>query len=298
MHDLDMGTQGLRVQLNVEQAAEIWLAQYSSPNTRLAYAADLRTFLGSLNDPSAALAATPTQLARYRREREAAGRSEATISRQFAALRAFYTTLCSLGVRSDNPLGTRGTAVGESSDTVVLTREEVARLYDAAMLDPRTGVLVHLLLGEGLRLGEVLEIDHDDVSGSAAAKRVRVRRHGRSLTFELGPGGSRSIARLQRASTAGSGPLLTGPDRGSAGPLRLTRYGADHLLKRAAERAHIERRVSANVLRRTHVSNAQRAGVHIEDIRHRMGHRDVRTTRRYLAPQRHALDEPSGEITE
>src|SRR5690606_6391963 len=128
--------------------------------------------------------------------------------------------------------GTRGAPAGGSSDTVVLTREEVARLYEAAALDPRTGVLVHLLLGEGLRLGEVLGLDHVDVSGSATSKQVRVRRHGRSLTFALGPEGSRSIARLQRASTAGDGPLLTGPDRGPSGPMRLTRYGADHLLKR------------------------------------------------------------------
>jgi hypothetical protein len=38
------------------------------------------------------------------------------------------------------------------------------------------------------------------------------------------------------------------------------------------------------VLRRTHVSIAQRDGVSLDDIRQTMGHRDVRTTRRYLDP--------------
>jgi integrase/recombinase XerC len=79
------------------------------------------------------------------------------------------------------------------------------------------------------------------------------------------------------------GPLFTGPSRGRAGAVRLTRFGVDHLLKQAAAAAGIRRAVSANVLRRTHVTTAQGAGVPIDDIRQRMGHRDVRTTRRYLA---------------
>jgi site-specific recombinase XerD len=78
--------------------------------------------------------------------------------------------------------------------------------------------------------------------------------------------------------------LFTGPSRGRAGAVRLTRFGADHLIKQAATSAGIERPVSANVLRRTHVTTAQRAGVPIDDIRHTMGHTDVRTTRRYLQP--------------
>ena len=78
------------------------------------------------------------------------------------------------------------------------------------------------------------------------------------------------------------GPLFIGPSRGRAGSTRLTRFGADHLIKQAATAAGIERPVSANVLRRTHVTTAQRAGVPIDDIRHTMGHIDVRTTRRYL----------------
>jgi integrase len=52
----------------------------------------------------------------------------------------------------------------------------------------------------------------------------------------------------------------------------------------AANTAGIERVVSANVLRRTHVTNAEGRGVPIDDIRRRMGHLDVRTTRRYLTP--------------
>jgi integrase len=101
------------------------------------------------------------------------------------------------------------------------------------------------------------------------------------MNLVLDRAGSRSIGELEQ-TTRGPGPLFTGPSRGRAGAVRLTRFGADRLIKQAATTAGIERPVSANVLRRTHVTTAQRAGVPIDDIRQTMGHTDVRTTRRYL----------------
>jgi site-specific recombinase XerD len=96
---------------------------------------------------------------------------------------------------------------------------------------------------------------------------------------------SRSLAILEQ-TTRTPGPLFVGPSRGRAGSTRLTRFGAAHLIKQAAAAADIQQPVSANVLRRTHVSNAHRDGVSLDDIRQTMGHRDVRTTRRYVDPVR------------
>jgi site-specific recombinase XerD len=273
------------VTMTVGEAAAAWLANYSSSNTRLAYGSDLRAFLAWFDDESDALEAGPVELARYRLEREASGLARSTVDRQFAALRAFYAAACELGACRANPLGARREAVPVESATGVLTSYESDSLREAATVDVRTAVLVQLLLGEGLRLSEVLALDHDDVSGGPRAKRLRVRRHGRAIDLAVDRASSRSIDRLQRAATHDDGPLLTGPTRAGRST-RLTRFGADHLLKQAAAAARIERPVSANVLRRTHVTTAQRAGVHIEDIRQRMGHRDVRTTRRYLRPGR------------
>jgi integrase/recombinase XerD len=240
--------------------------------------------MGWFGDDSGVLAADSVLLARYRAEREASGVSRSTVDRQFAALRSFYAAACELGACAESPFGVPHQAHPSESATGVLTRAESDRLRDAAGLDVRTAVLVQLLLGEGMRLTEVLGLDRRDVSGSARSKRLRIRRHGRPLEISVESTSSRSIDRLQRAETADSdGPLLTGPARGGRST-RLSRFGADHLLKQAAIDAGIERAVSANVLRRTHVTIAHRAGVHIEDIRQRMGHRDLRTTRRYLPP--------------
>jgi integrase/recombinase XerD len=145
-------------------------------------------------------------------------------------------------------------------------------------------MLVHLLLDKGLRLAEVLALDHADVSGSRDQKRLRVVRHGDATNIALGPSASRSMGVLERRAP-NPGPLFTGPSRRRTGPTRLTRFGADHLVKQAATTAGIQRSVSANVLRRTHVTTAQGEGMPIDEIRRNMGHRDVRSTRRYLAPR-------------
>jgi integrase len=144
-------------------------------------------------------------------------------------------------------------------------------------------VLVRLLLEEGMRLAEILALDRVDLSGPLHARRLRVVRHGGSVSVVLDRAGSRSLGELEQ-TTRSPGPLFVGPPRGRAGSVRLTRFGADHLIKRAAIAVGIERPVSANVLRRTHVTTAQRAGVPIDDIRHTMGHIDLRTTRRYMEP--------------
>jgi integrase/recombinase XerD len=276
MRDVPVG-----IDMTIEQAAAVWLARYTSANTRSAYASDLRAFLSWFGDGSAAMGATTGDLTEYRTEREALGISPATVDRQFAALRAFYGAARELGLRADNPLGDRPHPVAVTSATAALTPAEVARLHDAAALDPRTTMLVRLLIGEGMRLAEILALDHADLSGPRHARRLRVVRHGAPVSVVLDRAGSRSIGALEQTTRA-PGPLFIGPSRGRAGAMRLTRFGADHLIKQAATAAMIERPVSANVLRRTHVTTAQRAGVPIDDIRHTMGHTDVRTTRRYM----------------
>jgi site-specific recombinase XerD len=161
----------------------------------------------------------------------------------------------------------------------------------AVAADARVAVLVQLLLGDGLRLSEALAIDHDDVSGSPRSKRVHVVRHGRRRLVVLSTATSKAVGRLQR-SGRNRGPLLVAEPHRSTEPERLSRFGADFLIKQAARSAGIDHVVSANVLRRTHATMAHRAGEHIDDIRDRMGHRDVRTTRRYITPESRQAHQP------
>lgn len=265
----------------VEQVATTWLATYRSANTQDAYRRDLAAFTTWCDARGVApLACSPRQLVAYREAKSEGGASAATVNRHLSSLRAFFDAAVAMGATPSHPLPRRAPAAIAPSDTVALSLEAAQRLLSASRVDVRTAVLVHLLLRDGLRLAEALGLDHTHVEGPARAKVVTVRRHGRDHRITLSPDSSAAVVALQRAHGR-TGPLLTSRTHEHDGK-RITRFGADHLIKGAARAAGLDE-VSANVLRHTHATLARRAGDDDEEIQLRMGHRDVRTTRRYLA---------------
>ncbi len=266
--------------ITVEQVATTWLATYRSTNTRDAYRRDLDAFTMWCNARGLApLSCSPRQLVAYREAKATAGASPATVNRHLSSLRAFFDAAVEMGATATHPLPRRAAVAIAPSETTALSIEAARRLLSASRVEPRTAVLVHLLLRDGLRLAEALGLDHAHVDGPARAKVVTVRRHGHEHRITLSPDSSAAVVALQR-TRGHTGPLLTGGTSDRARK-RITRFGADHLIKGAARAAGLDD-VSANVLRHTHAALAQRAGDDDEEIRVRMGHRDVRTTRRYL----------------
>jgi site-specific recombinase XerD len=165
-----------------------------------------------------------------------------------------------------------------------LTDEQIARLFTVTS-DPRTALLIRLLLLEGFGLGEILALDHQQIVGSRRSMSAELIRHGRPQSIALHSDTCAAVNVLQR-SVGTTGPLLAAAQPTGAGQ-RISRFGADYLIKQAAAAAGLDAAVSANTLRRSHVLAAQRQGVHILDTRDRMGHRDVRTTHRHLGGGSH-----------
>jgi site-specific recombinase XerD len=149
-----------------------------------------------------------------------------------------------------------------------------------ASIRRRLAALVAMLMHAGLKLGEALEADVDDFSTPPPT--LSIVRQGRPRRLEL----PASTAAAISAYTAGrdTGPLLLS-DSPSRVPDRLTRWGADRILKRVTEQAGLAKTVSANTLRRYYAANAHANGTHIDEIRAHLGHDDRRTTRRLLVPE-------------
>ena len=144
-------------------------------------------------------------------------------------------------------------------------------------LRTKATALVALLMLDGLKLGEALDADLDDLTGPPPT--LTVTRQGRFQTIALDPSTASAIDMYAAERT--TGPLLLGKSP-TREPARLTRFGADHLVKRASAKAGITKPVSANTLRRYYATNAHAQGASLDDIRARLGHYDRRTTRRLL----------------
>jgi integrase/recombinase XerD len=242
-------------------AVEGWLSAQASPNTRAAYRSDLEAFGNwCAREGSIALTADTATLVAFQAAREAAGDSDSTIRRRWSALSSFYNFVVERELREFNPaigVDRPKVASGGPSPTVQLSEDAVASYRAAAAaLDPRLEALVALLVSDGLKVAEALALDIDDVSGKPPAITITLRRRGETKRLVLDHDSARAVRRC--IGKRRSGPLFVNERSAkSDAPSRLTRFGADHLIRQLRTDDAAEQ-LTANALRRFHI-NAQGA---------------------------------------
>jgi integrase/recombinase XerD len=264
---------------------EGWLRTQTSPNTRAAYRSDLETFGNwCARQGAIPLTADTATLVAFQAARQAAGDSASTIRRRWSALSSFYDFAVGRQLRSINPaVGVDRPKVvrGDPSPTVRLSEEAVATCRAvAAALDPRLDALVTLLVCDGIKVAEALALDIVDLSGEAPATTITVRRRGEPRRIVLDRDSARAVRRC--VGTRRAGPVFVS-ERSSTSDAqhRLTRFGADHLIRQLRTGDTTEQ-VTANALRRFHINAGQADGTTLEEVRNRAGLADVRSVRRYV----------------
>lgn len=241
-----------------DDAVSSWLTSFPSPNTRAAYRTDLTVFgRWCVEQGAVALTADAATLAAFHAAQEAAGHSPATRRRRASSLSSFFDYAVDAHLARTNPAAgveRPRAAHGAPSPTVRLAQTTVDDyLAVAAATDVRLDALVSLLVFDGLKLGEALALDVDDVRGRPPRVAVAVhRRSGGSRRVELADRSGRAVQRC--AGGRAGEPLFV--SRSSAGARRLTRFGADHLLKQLAPDA--AEPPSVNALRRFHLGGGSR----------------------------------------
>lgn len=270
-----------------EAVANAWLAGQISTNTRAAYRIDLARFGHWCADHSAVpLRVGAADVVAFQAACAGAGESPSTIRRRSSSLSSFFQYALDHDAVSRNPVTGSNRPpieIDDPSPTRVLTAEHVeSSLAWAAKHDGRLHALLALLVFDGLKMGEALAVDVDDLSGRPPRVQLAIpRRTGRPVVLhERSHGAVRHLAGRRRGQPLFVSARLSEED---GAPRRLTRFGADHLIKRlpTAER---NRPLTANELRRFHISAAHRAGVDLDEIGDRAGLDDVRSVRRYLVP--------------
>ncbi len=184
-----------------------------------------------------------------------------------------------------------------------LTRTEEIRLLSAAQtLRVRPGpgtrqglrnhALLAVLLGSGLRIPEVLQLDRDQYDGKGFA---RVQLKGGQLR-DVVPVQREVLDQWLEQRGEAAGPLF--PTRNSR---RLSRREAAQIIQRIAGRANANRpekehiEVSPHVLRHTFLRKlAEEKGVHY--AREASGHQTDRYIWRYVKPDQHTLAEAIDEL--
>jgi len=164
----------------------------------------------------------------------------------------------------------------EKSLPTILSQEEVQRLINSGTM-LKHQVFMALLYGTGLRLSEALNLELSHIDGQRGQVRV-VRGKGKKDRYVNLP---QSVLLLLRDYYRRLKPvkyLFNGSYRGS----RWANRSAQVAVEQAAIRAKIIRPVSPHVLRHCYATHHLERGTSIVYLRDQMGHRNVKTTARYI----------------
>ena len=263
----------------LQQVVDAWLEHYESPHTRAAYGTDLGHFgQWARTEHVNPFALAEDDLHRSRAACEAAGAGPSTIARRLSAIASFGAFAHEQGTGLVAPRIERPALPASSTTEALSDRDAAALLTAADEMNPRSAVLVRLLMLEGLKAGEAITADARDLNGKPPHVTLTLRTRMRRV-IELHPDTAELLTLY--LGKRRRGPLLLSEHRARVAE-RLTRFGVDYIVKQAAETAGITGPVSANTLRRRFFMNADDRGLDLDGIRSRAGHADPRTTRRYL----------------
>jgi integrase len=163
---------------------------------------------------------------------------------------------------------------------VPLSVEEVARFW-SSFRTARDLAIVGLMLLEGLRSGEVLGLNEDDLLLSEA--QLRVRGKGNKLRFlPLAPETVQLLDHYRRLERPPVGTpalflSLKGPARGT----RMTPAGLRSLFRYHRQRTGVQL-ANPHRFRHTFASDMVRGGISLPALMQLMGHADIQTTLHYV----------------
>lgn len=291
----------------------LWLAKSDSNDTRCGYFDDLYRWLAWC----ARRGVAPLQ-ARLADADEFAVEltgKPATVAKRLAAVSSWYRYLRRNQAVETNPFdAAERPEVSDESPTRGITAQEARAILDHAQARAdrcdteatvRNALLLHLLIGTGLRIGGLLGAkltDLDDREGhrvlwyrNKGGKRRRtalphdcLRLLERYLALRAARDGV-AVDALRRSDA----PLLVRIPQGRRRPggQRLVQRNAWHLLRDTAKAAGVTDwdRFSPHSGRTAHITLALQTGVPLKDVQDQAGHDDIRQTQRYDR-DRHNLD--------
>jgi integrase/recombinase XerD len=221
------------------------------------------------------------------------GLSPATIRRHVSAIRTYFGFVVGEGRLADDPSDRLESPQRWRTLPDTLTVREVEAMLGAPSLDEplawRDRALLELAYGAGLRVSELCGLELNGLLLEEGLVRV-FGKGGKERLVPIGRGTIGSVSvylsvlrpTLDRGRT-GSRVLLN--VRGEP----LSRVGAWGVVKRCAERAGIQKRVTPHTLRHSFATHLLEGGADLRAVQEMLGHADLSTTQIYTHVDREYL---------
>ena len=258
----------------------------ASQNTLSSYLRDIRQFgdyLDSHTDLDYASAGEET-LSAYTAWLKAAGKSVATVSRNIASLKCFYSFLLSRGLVDKNPAGKLVPDKSDHKLPQILTNKEVELLLEQPectdMKGYRDRAMLELLYATGIRVSELIDLDVGDVNLSAAF--IRCRGRDKERVIPLYPAAVRALSEYMDFVRP---QMIRSPDESSlfvnVSGERMSRQGFWKIIKSYQHKAGIQKPITPHTLRHSFAAHLLENGADLRSIQEMLGHADISSTQIY-----------------
>jgi integrase/recombinase XerD len=234
-------------------------------------------------------------IAWLREQRTATGDPYApsSIARMVVAVRGLHRFLAREGLAGDDVAADVGTPSRGRTLPRALSVAQVERLLGAITGEHpaalRDRAMLELLYASGLRIGELVGLDVDDLD--LVERSVTVTGKGdkqRVLPFGVAAADAVEAWLVRgRPVLVGDRPALFVNQRGG----RLTRQGAWQIVKRYADTAGIDGSISPHTLRHSFATHLLDGGADVRAVQELLGHASVATTQIYTLVSRERLRE-------
>jgi integrase/recombinase XerC len=262
----------------------------ASPHTLRAYAGDLGRVAAVAKERGARRPAevTPLLVRGYVATLQNAGASRASSARKLASIRSFFRFLALEGRVESNPAAVVRAPKQGRKLPKVLTKGEVGQLldtgaeagdpFDDSLLGLRNRAMWELLYSGGLRAGELIALDEDDLDLRAGVARVVGKGRKERLCGVGGPATDALREYLERKRSAGITETR----------LFVNRFGkplTDRSLRRLfaewMRRRGLGGKGSPHTLRHSFATHLLDAGADLRSVQELLGHASLSTTQIY-----------------
>lgn len=267
--------------------AYIHMNKKSSENTEMSYRRDLKKLLVFLKARGVDNweNATQQQLCEYVNELEKQNFAAATISRNIASMKAFWSYMVENGfVKSDLSVKLKAPKI-EKKMPEILTKKEVTMLLEQPNGDSpkqiRDKAMLELLYATGIRVTELISLKMSDVNlaiGFILCKDANKER--------LIPFGAQAKNSLLVYLNGVRARLLDGNESDVLFPNcsgePMSRQGFWKIIKYYASKAGIKSDITPHTLRHSFAAHLVENGADLKSVQEMLGHSDISTTQIYV----------------
>ena len=258
----------------------------ASANTIASYMRDIRQFSEWLRaaEGTDVVDASQVNISEYLAHLEDEGRSGATVSRNLASLKNFFSYVVSSGFLETTPVTDIHVERGEKKMPQILTGREIELLLaQPACVDAkgcRDKAMLEVMYATGIRVTELIDLDVDDVNLEAGTIKCAGAKKTRSIP--LYPAALKALSSYLMEVRRG---MIADPDEKAlfvnVSGMRMSRQGFWKILKYYQASAHIEKDITPHTLRHSFAVHLLENGADLGSVQKLMGHSDISSTQMY-----------------